>query len=103
MASIECEVDAHGSCIGCRCSCHTRENFEDSDQRTPRANRGAPLQIPADIRRRIHSEHVAGRSYRAIARGLNEEGVPTVRAKSWYPATIRKVVLAASQTAQDGL
>lgn len=54
---------------------------------------GRPPQIPKDIRERIVRERAAGRCYSHIARDLEAEGVPTVKAGAhWGGATIKSVV-----------
>jgi Recombinase len=48
--------------------------------------------------RRIVHERSRGRSFRAIADALNEEGVPTgQRGKRMYAATVRAVALRAER------
>jgi DNA invertase Pin-like site-specific DNA recombinase len=51
----------------------------------------API-LPDDIRQRIYGEHAAGKSFSAIARDLNTEGVPTAKSGRWWPYTISQVV-----------
>jgi DNA invertase Pin-like site-specific DNA recombinase len=54
-------------------------------------------EIPADIRARILREHQAGRPLKAIARGLDEDQIPTARgAAAWSKNAVRGVVRAAS-------
>ena len=43
----------------------------------------------ADVVRRIFSEFAAGRSSRAIAKGLNVDGIPSPRGGQWNPSTIQ--------------
>jgi DNA invertase Pin-like site-specific DNA recombinase len=45
--------------------------------------------VEADIIRRIYREFAAGRSPRAIARGLNTDGIPGPSGKPWRDTTIR--------------
>ena len=55
---------------------------------------GRPSGIPADILSRIKREVAEGRPLRAIARGLNEDGVPTAQGgKKWYASTIKRVTM----------
>jgi DNA invertase Pin-like site-specific DNA recombinase len=54
---------------------------------------GRPPQIPKEVRERIVREHVAGRTYAAIARDLHEEDVPTAKEGArWHGSTIKSVV-----------
>jgi DNA invertase Pin-like site-specific DNA recombinase len=54
-----------------------------------------PLDIPEDVRLRIAGERAAGRTYRAIADGLNAEGVPTGRGgRRWWPSTVHAALRA---------
>jgi DNA invertase Pin-like site-specific DNA recombinase len=56
---------------------------------------GRPRSMSNEVRQRIQREREAGRSYAAIASGLNEDAVPTVQAgKRWYSSTVRKSALA---------
>lgn len=53
---------------------------------------GRPPGLPEPVRRRIVRERKQGRSLRAIAAGLNAEGVPTAQGgKQWWPTTVRLV------------
>jgi DNA invertase Pin-like site-specific DNA recombinase len=46
------------------------------------------------LRRQIAARHRAGESFAAIARALNEEGVPTPRGGAkWHPTTVRRIAL----------
>jgi DNA invertase Pin-like site-specific DNA recombinase len=57
---------------------------------------GRPPTLPAEVRERIRQMRDEGSSYRAIAGALNEENVATAHGgQRWYPATVRKVALAA--------
>jgi DNA invertase Pin-like site-specific DNA recombinase len=51
-------------------------------------------EIPAEIRERIARERDEHRSFRAIARGLDADGIKPARAGSWSAETVRQVVLA---------
>ena len=54
---------------------------------------GRPRLLPDDVRERIIAEHRAGQSLSAIARTLNDEGVPTAQGGArWYASTVRAVV-----------
>jgi DNA invertase Pin-like site-specific DNA recombinase len=58
---------------------------------------GRPQQLTPEIVERIINDRSEGVSWSAIARSLNEEAVPTAQGgKAWYPATVRKVALAAT-------
>jgi DNA invertase Pin-like site-specific DNA recombinase len=52
---------------------------------------GRPRMIDEEVAVRIRTEHSAGASWSAIARGLNTDGVPTARGREWYPATVRLI------------
>jgi len=55
---------------------------------------GRPQQLPVAVVSRIREAHDAGAGWSAIARQLNEDGVPTAHGGSkWYPSTVRAVVL----------
>ena len=57
-----------------------------------------PMLIPDDVRRRIMRLHKRGVSRNAIARQLNEEGVPTAAGgKRWYDSTVRRVLESAGR------
>jgi DNA invertase Pin-like site-specific DNA recombinase len=51
----------------------------------------API-LSEDIRQRIYTDHQAGKSFSAIARDLNSEGVPTAKGGRWWPMTVSQVV-----------
>ena len=54
---------------------------------------GRPVDLPEDIRGRVAKERNEGRSFRAIADGLNRDAVPTARGGTqWWPSTARAVV-----------
>lgn len=54
---------------------------------------GRPSGLPDEIVARIAAEHAAGLSLRAIADGLQEDGVPTAQGgASWHASTVRKVL-----------
>jgi DNA invertase Pin-like site-specific DNA recombinase len=48
---------------------------------------------------RVLDMHAEGLSLNAIARTLNDEGVPTAKGKSWYASTVRTIVT--SETARE--
>lgn len=55
---------------------------------------GGPRRMPEDVVNRILREHKAGATLHRIARGLNDDAVPTARGgKCWYAGTIRSVVI----------
>jgi site-specific DNA recombinase len=59
------------------------------------AGREAPLQVVAAeavIVQRVFAEFVAGASLMAIARALQAEGVPTLRAKFWRHTTVSSIL-----------
>ena len=51
----------------------------------------API-LSDEIRQRIYSEHAGGKSLNAIARSLNDEGVPTAKGGKWHPYTISQII-----------
>lgn len=54
---------------------------------------GCPVQTPDRIRAYIERLHRQGESASAIARRLNEAGVPTVRGgRKWWPSTVKGVL-----------
>lgn len=54
---------------------------------------GRPVALSDEIRHRIAIERSDGLSLRAIARGLNDDGVATAQGgKSWYAATVKAVL-----------
>lgn len=54
---------------------------------------GRPQTLPRRIVERIRLEYVRGRSLAEIARGLNDDGVPTAHGgRQWWPSTVRAVL-----------
>jgi DNA invertase Pin-like site-specific DNA recombinase len=61
---------------------------------------GRPPGLTTKVRTRIVRERKDGKTYRAIAEGLNKDGVPTAQGgAAWHATTVRKVVLAAERDA----
>jgi DNA invertase Pin-like site-specific DNA recombinase len=61
---------------------------------------GRPPKLSLEIVERILSERQAGGTWSAIARKLNDEGVPTAQGGlKWYPATVRYIAQAANTAA----
>jgi DNA invertase Pin-like site-specific DNA recombinase len=57
---------------------------------------GRPSAIPDPVRARIVEERESGRSFRAIADGLNRDAVQTAQGGArWYPSTVRSITGAA--------
>jgi DNA invertase Pin-like site-specific DNA recombinase len=53
---------------------------------------GRPRSVSAEIRARVVRERTAGRTFRAIARGLNDDAVPTARGGvNWGGETVRQL------------
>ncbi len=51
---------------------------------------GRPSTMPKSVVNRIKRERAAGKSFAAIADGLNQDSVPTAQGgRRWYPATVR--------------
>jgi DNA invertase Pin-like site-specific DNA recombinase len=62
---------------------------------------GRPRTLPDKVVRRIVSERGAGRTWTAIAEGLNRDRVPTAQGGArWYPATVRSVANSARRPAR---
>jgi DNA invertase Pin-like site-specific DNA recombinase len=54
---------------------------------------GRPPSVSPEIRARVVAERAAGRTFRRIARGLNDDAVPTAHGgERWHGETIRRVV-----------
>ena len=61
---------------------------------------GRPPTLSADVVDRIVAARKAGNTWSAIARELDEDGVPTAQGgRRWYPATVRYVALSAEAAA----
>jgi DNA invertase Pin-like site-specific DNA recombinase len=59
---------------------------------------GRPPSMSDEVVSRIVAERGSGASLAKIAAGLNRDGVPTAQGgTSWYPSTIRKVLLRAAK------
>jgi DNA invertase Pin-like site-specific DNA recombinase len=60
----------------------------------PKGSPGAVSRLAPDVAQRIARERSDGRSFGAIARELNADGVPTaLKGKAWHAATVRNVAL----------
>jgi len=58
---------------------------------------GRPRSLPAEVVERVVRERDGGRSLRAIAQGLDADGVATAQGgKSWYASTVRSVLRSAA-------
>ena len=54
---------------------------------------GRPRKTPDAVLRRVMREREAGASFGAIARGLNDDAIPTAQGGSrWYPSTVRALL-----------
>lgn len=61
---------------------------------------GRRVELPDEVRSLIVNRHEAGAGFTQIARELNEAGVPTAQGgKTWYPATVRYVVVGNERSA----
>jgi DNA invertase Pin-like site-specific DNA recombinase len=59
----------------------------------PRAWKTRKGVMPDAVAERIRRQRAEGRTLRAIAEGLNEDGVPTAQGGAqWWPATVRQVL-----------
>jgi DNA invertase Pin-like site-specific DNA recombinase len=57
---------------------------------------GRPSSVPGPVHARIVEERESGRSYRAIADGLNRDAVPTAQGGArWHASTVRSITVAA--------
>jgi DNA invertase Pin-like site-specific DNA recombinase len=71
----------------------TREGLQAARANGQQLGRPAGSRAAPDVERRIVREREAGASLRAIAGGLNADGVPTaLGGREWYPATVGGVV-----------
>jgi DNA invertase Pin-like site-specific DNA recombinase len=52
---------------------------------------GPPRKTPQDVVDRVVRERDAGRSWPAIAKGLEQDGVPTVRGGTWRVSTVQRI------------
>jgi hypothetical protein len=46
---------------------------------------------PKEVKERIVKDHQSGKSYRKIAKELNEENIPTAQDKTWHPSSIKNI------------
>jgi DNA invertase Pin-like site-specific DNA recombinase len=54
---------------------------------------GRPRTLPAATVQRIRAEREAGRSLKAIAGGLNQDGIPTSQGGAqWHASTVRNIL-----------
>jgi DNA invertase Pin-like site-specific DNA recombinase len=59
---------------------------------------GRPRSLSAEVVARVVGARAAGKSLRAIAHGLNAEGVPTGQGGArWYASTVRAVLASAER------
>jgi DNA invertase Pin-like site-specific DNA recombinase len=59
-------------------------------KRAQGAKLGRPITMPRDLRQRMKRMNARGLGWTAIARKLNDQGVPTAQGgKRWYPSTVR--------------
>lgn len=52
---------------------------------------GPKNKTPDEIKARIVKEHSSGKSYRAIAEALNNDGVPTQNSGKWHATTVKNI------------
>jgi site-specific DNA recombinase len=76
----------------------TREETGRCEGRKPYGHRDGE----ADVLNRMRDMHAAGQNWESIARTLNADGVKTRSGGQWYPATVRRIVLAAAKSATKG-
>jgi DNA invertase Pin-like site-specific DNA recombinase len=75
-------------------------------KKTAGARLGRPRTLAPAVTARIVAERAAGLSMPAIARGLNEDGIPTARGgRSWLPGTVWGLLRSAGldQAAEAGV
>jgi DNA invertase Pin-like site-specific DNA recombinase len=66
-----------------------------AEKRAAGVRLGRPRQLPDEIRERIERERAEKRTLRAIAEGLNADGVACAhKGKAWYPSSVRAVLTA---------
>ena len=53
---------------------------------------GPKNKTPEEIKERIRSERSKGKSFRAIADGLNKDGIPTQNGGKWYATTVKNIL-----------
>jgi DNA invertase Pin-like site-specific DNA recombinase len=54
---------------------------------------GRPPKLPEDVVQRLVAERRAGATLKAIAGGLNDDGVPTAHdGRQWWPSTVKSVL-----------
>lgn len=53
---------------------------------------GRPRLLSDQTVERMRAERDGGMTFRAIAAGLNDDGVPTAQGGTWHPATVRKAL-----------
>jgi hypothetical protein len=59
----------------------------------PKARRGRPPALPAEVVERIRTEHASGSSLRKIASELTADQVPTAHGGAqWWPSTVRALL-----------
>jgi hypothetical protein len=65
--------------------------------RPRRAPVGRPSAVPADVAERIRAEHAGGRTLGQIARGLDDDQIPTAQGgRRWWPSAVRSVLVQSS-------
>jgi hypothetical protein len=71
-----------------------REHLEPPREFGDRGTAGRPPSLPRRIVDRIRLEYARGRGPAEIARGLNQDGVPTAHGgRQWWPSTVRAVLI----------
>ena len=56
---------------------------------------GRPRTLPGHVTARIVAERAEGRTLAAIARGLQNDAIPTARGGRWFPSTVKAVLVSA--------
>jgi hypothetical protein len=74
-----------------------REHLEPPREPAERGSAGRPPALPRSVVERIRLQYARGHGLAAIARALNNDGVPTAHGgRQWWPSTVRAVLIRTS-------
>jgi len=74
-----------------------QEHLEPPREADERGTAGRPPALPRRVVERIRLQYARGRGLAEIARGLNQEGIPTAHGgRQWWPSTVRAVLIRSS-------
>lgn len=80
-----------------------REHLEPPHEPCVQGRAGRPASLPQSVVERIRLEYARGRALAEIARGLNEDDVPTAHhGRQWWPSTVRSVLLRSDALQSSG-